>query len=148
MTGRAITAWVAVFGTLLAAGQKAPVAPVFTAQQAGAGKGDYAKHCASCHMSDLTGNIEIPPLAGKPFMETWGRRSTKELFDYLSTAMPYGAPPLSAESYLSITAYILQSNGAAAGADTLSALTVAPIGSLTSIELEEPRELPAAAPSR
>ena len=82
-------------------------------------------------MPDLTGNTEIPPLAGTAFIDTWGTRSTKDLFDYTSEAMPYGAPSLSVESYTSITAYILQANGGVAGADALSASTVAPIGSVT-----------------
>jgi mono/diheme cytochrome c family protein len=75
-------------GAVLVARQ-APAAPVFTADQAGAGKAAYAKHCASCHMPDLTGNAETPALAGTPFIGTWGTRSTKELLDYMSAAMPY-----------------------------------------------------------
>ena len=82
-------------------------------------------------MPDLSGNNEIPPLAGTAFMETWGARSTKDLFDYMSAAMPYGGPSLSAETYTSIAAYILQSNGAVAGTEALSPSTVAPIGSVT-----------------
>jgi mono/diheme cytochrome c family protein len=112
-------------------GQQPPGAAVFTAQQAAAGRIDYAKQCASCHMPDLSGNIEIPPLAGKAFIDTWGARTTKDFFDYLSAAMPYGAPSLSVESYLAITAYIFQSNGAVAGSDALSASTAAPIGAVT-----------------
>ncbi len=118
-------------GIVMAAGRQSPAA-VFTAEQAVAGKADYAKQCASCHMSDLTGNVEIPALTGKAFVDTWGARSTKDLFDYLSTAMPYGAPPLTPQSYLSITAYILQANGAVSGPNALTASTTAPIGTLTS----------------
>jgi hypothetical protein len=81
-------------------------------------------------MPDLTGNIEIPPLAGKAFIDTWGGRTTKDLFDYLSSAMPYGAPSLSVERYVAITAYILQSNGAVAGEEALSVSTVVTIGAV------------------
>ena len=119
-----------VSGVVLVARQ-VPTASVFTAEQATAGRAAYAKHCASCHMPDLTGNTEIPPLAGTAFIDTWGTRSTKDLFDYTSEAMPYGAPSLSVESYTLITAYILQANGGVAGAEALSASTVAPIGSVT-----------------
>jgi mono/diheme cytochrome c family protein len=115
----------------LAVAQQAPATPIFTAEQAAAGRADYAKQCASCHMPDLSGNIEIPPLAGKPFMDTWSARSTKELFDYLSASMPYGGPSLSVESYLSITAFILRANGAEPGAAPLSASTTVPIGTVT-----------------
>jgi mono/diheme cytochrome c family protein len=116
---------------VLIAGQQAPAASVFTAQQATAGKVAYAKNCAHCHLPDLSGDNEIPALAGKAFVSTWGTRSTKDLFDYMSAAMPYGAPSLSTETYTLIAAYILQSNGATAGTEALSATTVAPILSVT-----------------
>jgi mono/diheme cytochrome c family protein len=107
-----------------------PAAPVFTIEQATAGKAAYAKSCSSCHLPDLSGNAEIPALAGKPFKEAWGARTTKELLDYMSAAMPYGGPSLPADTYLSILAYVLQSNGAAAGAQPLNASTTVRIESL------------------
>src|SRR5262245_35100597 len=125
----ATIAGVGALGIVLAAGPP-PAAAVFTAEQASAGRSDYANQCASCHMPDLSGNIEIPALAGKPFVDSWGTRSTKELFDYMSAAMPYGATSLSVESYLSITAYILQFNGASAGPEALNTSTLVPIGSV------------------
>jgi mono/diheme cytochrome c family protein len=119
-----------VSGVVLVARQ-VPTISVFTAEQATAGRAAYAKHCASCHMPDLTGDTEIPPLAGKAFIDTWGARSTKDLFDYTSEAMPYGAPSLSVESYAAITAYILQANGSVAGATALTGSTAVPISSVT-----------------
>jgi 2-iminobutanoate/2-iminopropanoate deaminase len=86
---------------------QAPALSVFTEEQATAGRSAYAKHCASCHMPDLIGNAEVRSLAGRTFIDTWGNRSTKDLFDYMSEAMPYGAPSLSVDSYTSIAAYIL-----------------------------------------
>jgi mono/diheme cytochrome c family protein len=123
---------VIVSGVVLAARQT-PAASVFTAEQATAGRAEYAKHCASCHMPDLSGDTEIPPLAGAAFIDTWGMRSTKQLFDYTSEAMPYGAPSLSVESYAAIIAYVLQANGGVAGAHALSRSTVAPIASVTAL---------------
>ena len=105
-------------------------ATVFTARQATEGKGAFAKHCASCHQSDLSGDNEIPALAGKAFMAMWGSRSTKDLFEYMSAAMPYGRAPLTEDAYLSILAYILESNGAVAGESEFSAATAAPIASV------------------
>ena len=134
----ASAAAVVASGVVLIAGQQAPAASVFTAQQATAGKVAYAKNCASCHLPDLSGDNEIPPLAGKAFVGTWGTRSTKDLFDYMSAAMPYGGPSLSTETYTLIAAYILQSNGAAAGTEALSPSTVAPIVSLTAVHLTPP----------
>jgi mono/diheme cytochrome c family protein len=116
---------------VMVAGRDLSAAPVFTAEQATTGKAAYAKSCASCHLPDLSGNAEIPALAGKPFKEAWGARTTKELLDYMSAAMPYGGPSLPADTYLSILAYILQSNGAATGAQPLSASTTVRIDTLT-----------------
>ena len=116
---------------VLVAGQQAAPAPVFTTEQAIAGRAVYAKQCASCHMPDLSGNMEYPPLAGTAFIAAWGTRSTKDFYDYMSAAMPYGAPSLSADEYAAITAYVLQSNGAVAGADALSASTAVRISSVT-----------------
>ena len=82
-------------------------------------------------MPDLRGNSEIPALAGPAFKEMWGTRSTKDLFDYMSAAMPYGASSLTTEAYTSIEAYILEFNGASAGADALRASTAVSIASLT-----------------
>ena len=103
---------------------------VFTEQQAVDGRTAYAKHCASCHMPDLSGNAEIPPLAGATFVETWHTRTTKDLRDYMSAAMPYGAPSLEPDTYTVITAYILQANGAAAGEEKLTTSTALPLGSV------------------
>jgi mono/diheme cytochrome c family protein len=102
-------------------------APVFTDQQVEAGRAAYAKNCASCHMPDLSGNAEIPPLVGETFLGTWKSKTTKDLRDYMSAAMPYGGPSLDAESYTVITAYILSTNGAVAGAEKLNASTRVPI---------------------
>ena len=119
---------VGVSGAVLFARQASE--SVFTAEQAAAGRAAYAKHCASCHMPDLSGNTEIPPLAGAVFIDTWGSRSTKNLFDYSAEAMPYGAPSLSQESYTAITAYILQANGGVAGTGALNGSTAVPIRSV------------------
>jgi mono/diheme cytochrome c family protein len=121
---------VGVWGAVLFARQTPE--SVFTAEQATAGRAAYAKHCASCHLPDLSGNTEIPPLAGAVFIDTWGTRSTKDLFDYSAEAMPYGAPSLSPESYTVITAYILQANGGVAGSSALTGSTAVPIGSVIS----------------
>jgi len=118
-------------GAVLAADRSAGDAPVFTAQQAATGKTAFAKVCATCHMPDLSGNNEAPPLAGTVFMDTWRDRTTKELYDYLSAEMPRGGPPQDVETYLSLTAFILQSNGAIAGEHPFTPSTAVPIGTLT-----------------
>ena len=119
-----------VFTSAMLLTAQQPRSSVFTLEQAEEGRAAYARHCASCHMPDLSGDNERPPLVGASFMTTWGSRSTKEFLAYMSGAMPYGAPALDADTYASLTAYILRSNGATAGEERLSASTDVAIGSV------------------
>jgi len=108
--------------------EEAELARVFTTTQATAGKAAFEKNCAVCHMRDLSGDADAPQLAGTQFMSSWRTRSTKDLFQYMSSAMPPGSSPLSADLYTSITAYVLQSNGAVAGPEPLTMTVAMPIG--------------------
>ena len=121
---------VIVSSVVVSSGREGSFAPVFTTEQAAAGKAAYAKNCASCHLPDLSGSNEIPALAGKPFKDSWGPRTTKDLLDYMSAAMPYGGPSLTPDAYLSILSYILQVNGAAAGPHALASSTAVRMDSL------------------
>jgi acetylornithine deacetylase/succinyl-diaminopimelate desuccinylase-like protein/cytochrome c553 len=123
---------VLVSGVVLGAGQQGAARPVFTAEQATAGRSAYAEHCASCHSPDLSGS-EAPPLAGANFLSTWGSRSTRDLFEYTSATMPQGGATLSADVYASILAHILKSNGAVAGSEALTPSTSVPIDSVTGV---------------
>jgi PQQ-dependent dehydrogenase (methanol/ethanol family) len=115
----------------IVAGQQPP-AGIYTVEQASAGRASYQAACASCHMPDLAGRNEAPPLAGGTFMNTWRTRSTKDLFDYMSSTMPPNVASLSPDQYAAITSFILQSNGAPAGTQTLTPATNVPIGSVAS----------------
>ena len=108
----------------------AAAAPVFTAAQAAAGGEAYQARCAGCHMADLGGRGEASPLAGPDFMTVWRARSTRELYDYIRTSMPPDGATLGADVYLSLTAFIVQSNGAVPGATPLAATTSVSIGSV------------------
>ena len=119
-----------------ASAEEAAAARVFTVAQATAGKAAFEKNCAACHMHDLSGDMDAPPLVGTQFMSGWRSRNTKDLFQYMSTAMPPGSSPLSADSYTSITAYILQSNGAVAGPEALTTTTTVAIGTVASRKAE------------
>jgi mono/diheme cytochrome c family protein len=119
---------VGAFTAAIAAEDQAPpLTRVFTEQQVESGRTAYAKNCASCHMPDLSGNAEIPSLAGATFIGTWRNRTTKDLRDYMSAAMPYGAPSLEPDTYTLITAYVLHVNGAVGGEERLAASTAVPI---------------------
>jgi len=116
-------------GGVLMAGQ-ASAPPVFTAQQAAAGRNAYGRSCASCHMPDLGGSNDAPPLAGPLFTSTWRTRSTKDLFEYLSASMPPGGGSISTGTFESITAYILEANGASVGETSFRATTAVAIRNL------------------
>ena len=117
--GRLLVCAAAVaLGAVVIGGQQPPAAGVFTADQAAAGRQAYEAGCASCHGFDLRGLNEAPPLAGVNFMNEWQTRSPGELAQYIQAAMPPTGPRPSLEQSLSITAFILQSNGAQAGAHT------------------------------
>jgi alcohol dehydrogenase (cytochrome c) len=107
-------------GGLVLAGQQAP-AGQYTAAQAAAGRTVYQAQCASCHLADLKGSGDAAPLAGAEFMGAWGRRTTRELLSFMQLTMPPTRPGgLSQEEYVSIAAFILQSNGAPSGNQALT----------------------------
>ena len=114
----------------ISAGQAPTAAPVFTAAQAAAGQASYQANCASCHLPDLAGQNEAPPLAGANFMTTWRARTARDLIDYMQATMPPGRPSLAETDYVNIAAFILRSNGAAAGSELLRASSADPIGSV------------------
>src|SRR5256885_10946780 len=103
------------------AGQQAPGGR-YTAAQAAAGRTAYDAQCASCHLPDLKGSGDAAPLAGAEFMTAWGMRSPRELLAFMQLTMPPTRPGgLSQEEYVNIAAFILQSNGAVAGNQPLTA---------------------------
>src|SRR5215831_18599786 len=123
-------AFLGVFAVLLAGQQ--PSTPVFTAAQAAAGRAAYQASCASCHLPDLGGRNEAPQLAGSNFMNAWRSRSTRDLFEFIQSTMPPTGESLSADQYLAVTAFILQANGAPAGAQAFGPMTAVPIGTIAS----------------
>jgi alcohol dehydrogenase (cytochrome c) len=105
----------------------------FTEAQAAAGRSSYLANCVGCHLADLRGANEARPLVGPDFMRTWGGRTAQELVAFLSVTMP--PPPaapgsLGTQSYVNLAAFLLQANGAAAGADALTAASTVSIGSV------------------
>ena len=98
------------------------VSPAYTATQAADGFAAYQTNCASCHLPDLSGRNEAPPLAGANFINAWGSRTTAELIAYMQGTMPpSNRGGLSDDTYASIAAFFLQANGASAGDHPLAA---------------------------
>src|SRR6187401_2332665 len=132
---RLLTAALAsALGVAVFAQQPAP-APVFTAQQAAAGRAAYDMNCSACHLADLGGSNEAPQLAGGNFMAAWGDRSPRDLIAYITTAMPPTNPGgLGQPANTNIAAYILQANGAVPGAQALTAQTATAILSVAMLQ--------------
>ena len=126
----ALIAFAAASLMLSAAAQQPPAAAgAYTAAQAAAGATAYQTSCATCHQPDLRGQGTASPLAGPAFLGAWGNRPASELLSFIQLTMPPGgAGALSADTYASIAAFILQRNGAPAGNAALSASTNVAVG--------------------
>jgi alcohol dehydrogenase (cytochrome c) len=108
----------------------------YTPTQSNTGRLIYSSNCATCHMRDLIGRNEAPPLAGSNFMRTWGGRTSTELMDYIRASMPPdNTGSLPPETCADIVAFILEANGAAPGTDPLTAASSLRIGLLASGEM-------------
>ena len=103
----------------------------FTAEQATAGRAAYVANCMACHQANMAGEGDALPLAGKVFMRAWANRTSKDLYDTIHTSMPYGnGGSLDANTYSSLVAFILQSNGALAGSDVFTPTKAVKIGTV------------------
>lgn len=128
MSGRrdaiAIVTAVLLLGGAYAVAQPSGAAGIFNAEQVTAGQREYLENCAGCHGNTLAGANDSPALAGTGFMQSWGGRSTKALYQFVTTSMPVGNPgSLSASIYADIIAFLMQANGARAGTATLNSNT-------------------------
>ncbi len=133
-------------GVVALAQQPAP-APVFTAQQAAAGRTAYETNCAACHQVDLGGSNEAPQLAGASFIGQWGERSVSDLAAYITKAMPPDNPGGAGQpANTNIVAYILQANGAVPGTQPLTPQTTSAIRAVAM--RQAPPAAPVAAPAQ
>src|SRR5713226_4538659 len=83
---------IAALGIAVVAAQQVTTNGPYTAAQANAGRAAYQANCAGCHQPDLRGQGEAPPLTGSNFMNSWGGRTSTELFDRIRTSMPANNP--------------------------------------------------------
>src|SRR5688572_28904170 len=118
--------------TSLGGQQAQPAAgSVFTAAQAQAGEAAYSQQCAACHGADFRGGGDAPPVAGVDFRAKWGPRAINELFTYIVQTMPPTSPGVLGEAgNLDVTAYLLQINGATAGAQALTPRVETPLNAV------------------
>ena len=103
----------------------------FTPAQAHKATANTPPLAPTCHHENLSGGGEAPSLAGGNFLKSWGERSTRELYDYLQSAMPLGkGGSLSDQTYQNIVAFLLEANGATAGGKPFTADTEVKIGNV------------------
>lgn len=97
-------------------------APSFNSAQVAHGKKLYAGACAKCHGANLEG-LNAPALKGPAFAPVSGSHLTiGGVFTYMFTNMPADNPgKLKPQDYADLMAYLLNSNGYAAGATKLTA---------------------------
>ena len=137
--------------------QQPPRGRIFTSQQATAGRVAYEKTCGRCHTLSLMGRQgnpdelppvntlsdadrkfiadyadQVPPLAGKAFLQRWGSKTAAQLVDRFQQAkFSFKQAGLTDdEDIVRITAYILQVNGAKAGKQPLTREANAEVNSL------------------
>ena len=138
---------VAACGVMMLTGQQPPATAPYTAEQAAAGRAAYQANCASCHVADLSGRDEAPPLTGSDFMARWGDKTAAELISFLQAAMPPGnAGGLGEQAYINLAAFILEANGARAGNQPLTAATNVAIRSVATGQPPAARPTAAAKP--
>jgi len=95
----------------------------YTQEQAQRGQQDFNNYCAECHRPDLTGAAG-PALAGDAFVRQWGNKPLGDLFSFEHSKMPATSPgSLPDDTMWTITAFILQKNGFAAGSTALNQQT-------------------------
>ena len=114
-------------------GARAQTPGPFTQGQVEAGRQAYNDNCAVCHVADMVGATDAPPLAGNAFMGAWRARTSADLFNKISKSMPPGrGGSMDDATYLAITAYVLHANGAASGNAALTAATATGIDAIAS----------------
>jgi mono/diheme cytochrome c family protein len=89
---------------------------VYTSDQAKRGQAVYVEACAKCHIEDLSGGKDSPPLVGDDFLGGWKGKTVGDLFDEVRMTMPFDSPgKLTAEQYSDVIAYIFSANKFPAG---------------------------------
>jgi len=132
---------------------ESPTPSVFTAVQADAGRAAYLSKCGKCHTTTLGGrtgradelpplnaippeykkmvddyNGQVPSLIGTAFLSKW--KTTQGLANRIKEAVGGFPPDSAADTYLNITAYVLQVNGVKPGSNPLTAQTIVALDSL------------------
>ena len=85
---------------------------VYTEEQAKRGAALYARECASCHGTDLTGADEVPALSGPAFLANWNGLTVGDLSERVRRSMPPSKPgQLNRQQIADILCHVLSANG-------------------------------------
>ena len=127
----ALAAFVVWCSALVALSAQGGAAAAGGGDQQARGKGLYNDKCASCHMENLKGSTETPPLTGDTFWMNWETYSANNLVEQVRSTMPEDNPGgLKREEYVDIIAYVLKTNEVAftgdlpTDADALKKITI------------------------
>jgi mono/diheme cytochrome c family protein len=113
--GIAVAAGVMVFGCA-AQTSRTVWDGVYSDEQAKRGSALYAKECASCHGTELTGGESAPALVGDGFLSNWNGTTVGDLFERIRKSMPQDNPGrLSRQQNADILAFMLSANKFPAG---------------------------------
>lgn len=78
-----------------------------------AGHTIYVNYCSQCHLETLLGQGDAPPLTGGLFRQDWSKYTIRQLYQFVSNAMPQGLEgDLKPEEYSDVIAFLLAANGA------------------------------------
>src|SRR5262245_28797312 len=90
----------------------------FSKDQVDSGHKEFNDSCAACHGANLGGGT-APALAGKRFLDQWGKQSTADLYAFIKKTMPEcQGGILSNSAYADLVAFLLWANGAEPGKDS------------------------------
>ncbi len=117
---RSALAWLMVLAALSGGARAQERALSYTREQSEAGRVAYVANCATCHGPHLSDGPLGKPLKGPVFMQKYGGRSVRNLYDITRTTMPTTKPgSLDTATYAALVAYVLQENAIVAGAAPL-----------------------------
>ena len=106
----------------------------YTVEQAAQGEIVYEEQCAVCHGYNLEGFEFVPSLSGNFFSRRWGDKPISDLATSLQRMPPTQPGGLSSPASSQLMAFLLQRNGAVAGATPLP-LAMADLVGLTILQL-------------
>jgi alcohol dehydrogenase (cytochrome c) len=122
LKARQILLLIPAIGCVALAAQQTPTPSAATAARATEGRSIYLSTCASCHLPDLSGRNEAPPLSGSAFLDRWAGRAG-ELAAYVQKTMPPTDPGSLADAAAeTVVTFLL--NPSAAASEGSAAATV------------------------